>query len=121
MKNNHGQTLAAFLILIPILGLFMGFLFDIAHLGTEKRKMEHVVKDGIENTLLHHIDLESYLKENLKDITFETLKIEENKVEVHLSKRESSVYSVMLGRKIYKIEVSYQGILEDGKVVLTKE
>lgn len=121
MKNNKGQTLAAFLILIPILGLFMGFLFDIVHLGTEKRRMENVVKDGIQSTLLHHIDLESYLKENLKEITFNQMDIQEEKVTVHISKREESVYSVMLGRKLYTIQVSYTGTLKDGKVVLVKE
>ena len=115
MKNNRGQTLVAFLLVLPVLCMLCGFVFDIGLLNIEKRRMENVVKDTIQYGLKHQEEeairknLEVLLNQNLEDISNQEILIEENRIEIDLSKKQKSLYSIMTGKKIYTLNVHYTG------------
>lgn len=126
MKNNKGQTLVAFLLILPFLCLFCGFIFDVGLLNTEKRKIENVVKDSIEYGLTHTEEnvsknIEVLLKQNIEDVTINQINVSENKVEIEITKKQKSIYSIMVGKSIYTIKVHYAGYFVDSKIKYVKE
>lgn len=125
--NNKGQTLVAFLLVLPFLCLFCGFLFDIGVLQTEKRRMDNVVKDTIQYALNHQeeenvrTNVEVLLNQNLDDIETKETLFDTNKVEILVSKKQKSFYSILMGRKIYTIQSHYVGYFINEEIKLIKE
>ncbi len=121
--KNRGQVLVSFLLLLPILGIFLGFLFDLAYLGTEKRKMENVGKEAIRYGFQEKQEesIKSYLEQNLEDFELKNLKFSEHIISFKIKKKVKSNYSILTGKKIYTISISFEGTLEDGKIIITKE
>lgn len=124
--NNKGQTLVAFLLVLPFLCLLCGFLFDLGLIQTEKRRMDNVVKDTIQYALTHQEEnirrnIEVLLNQNLDDVTVKEILIDDNKVEISISKKQKSLYSIMMGKKIYTIKTYYKGYMTEEGIKFTKE
>lgn len=67
--NNKGQSLVVFVILLPILLLFMAFIFELGNITYLKNKYENEIKSTIEYGLKHQEDenLESKLNRLLDE------------------------------------------------------
>lgn len=130
MKNqNKGQTLVTFILLLPFLLIVFGFIIDYGVLSIEKRRMDNLVKENIEYGL-KSIDLEEsllkqnitvILQENIKEIRQLQITISDHSIDILLEKQYPSLYSVMMGQKIYKIKSHYRGYIDDEKITLVKE
>lgn len=126
MKNNKGQALVTFLLVLPFLLMLCGFLFDVGLLNTEKRKMENVVKDSIQYGFSHQNEntkqnIEVLLKQNIEDVMINQINISESKIEIEITKKQKSFYSIMAGKNIYKIKAHYVGYLTESKITYGKE
>lgn len=125
--NHKGQTLVAFLLLLPFLCLTCGFLFDLGFVQTEKRRVDNVVKDTIQYALMNQEEenvrknVEVLLNQNIDDITSKDILIDQNKVEITVSKKQKSLYSIMMGKQIYTIQTHYVGYLTEEGIQFTKE
>ena len=126
MKNNKGQTLVTFLLLLPFLLILFGFLIDYGLLSTEKRRMENVVKENITYGLEH---LESdvlkqnilvSIRNNIDGIDELEVEIVDNRIDIRVTKQVKSMYSVLVGKNLYRIVVDYHGYIDDGKIILVK-
>ena len=47
MKNRNGQVLIAFMLMLPLILLFLGLIIDIGLVFIEKRKIENNIKSVI--------------------------------------------------------------------------
>lgn len=126
MRNNKGQTLVAFMLILPFLAMLVGFLFDYGIISTKRRKMENVVKDSITYGLTHEEEnleekLNLLLQKNIENIQNEEITIEENKIEITVTTKEKSTYSVFMGKYIYEIKVHYKGYLKEDNIQIIKE
>ena len=129
MKINKSQSLVTFLLLLPFLLILFGFIVDYGMLSIEKRKTDNVVKDNIEYGLQHieedktiwEQNIRIAIRQNIEDIEVLEIVYGENYVDILLSKHYSSLYSIMMGQSIYKIESHYRGYIDDGKITLVKE
>ncbi len=65
--NNKGQTLALFVILIPIILLLFMFIIDIGNLYVEKRKIENILDVAIEYKN-ENKDVKGFINKNINDI-----------------------------------------------------
>lgn len=121
MKDNRGQVLVAFVILIPIIIMLMVLIIDVGLLYTEKRDTENVVKDiisyGLDNLDLEEGILQTKLTKlvnaNLEDVNLLDIKIEENNIEINITRSKKSEFSNIYKNAKYEIKVDYVGNITD--------
>jgi len=121
MKDNRGQVLVAFVILIPIIIMLMVLIIDVGLLYTEKRNTENVVKDiisyGLDNLDLEEGILQTKLTKlvnaNLNDVKLLNIEITENSIEINITRNKKSEFSNIYKDAKYEIKVSYVGNITD--------
>ncbi len=129
MNNKHGQVLIVFLLLLPILLMFMGLITDMGYNYMEKRKMDDVVKDTIKYAFDHleedrqvlRDDMNNLLTKNISDIKENDIIIDTNLVKISLSKENEGLFGKLLNKKLYQISSSYYGYMDNGKLKIIEE
>lgn len=126
MLNKKGQVLIIFVILLPLLVIVLGLLFDLVNLGLNKRKLDSVIKEsvryGLENYDLPDRDynIEQLIYENIEDI--ENISIYDNNgLVISVSKKYQGIFKMLFSNNIYKIECTYYGSNEFGSIEIRKE
>lgn len=124
LKNNHGQTLVAFVLLIPIISILLFMVIDYGLMSYETRKVSNIMKSAIEYGL-HNLDknnvvdkMNDLIVKNIDEDTILNLevKIENGNIIIVLEKK----YQGMLKMFYKKIKLSYQGNMMDGEIHITK-
>lgn len=122
--NNKGQTLVTFIILIPLVFLLLGLIYDIGVLVVEKKKIENSIKEIMEYSL-NNIDDSSLsdkinfnLKKNLKDINI-TTSINNNIIKINIKKEIKTILIKVISKT--KLDITYKGEIKDNKIIITKE
>ena len=109
MKNNHGQVLVIFVILLPLLCLFTAYVVDTSYISYEKNKLDNineVISDYASNSSKIEIeDIRNLIKENDKDIIIKKIDID-NKINIELEKEINSIFGKLIGKNKYKITSS---------------
>ena len=121
MKNldNKGQSLIAFILLLPVMLLFMTSLWEVGQLEVTKNKYESEIKDTIKYGLKHINDenigekLETIINKNLKGQ--KELNIDGNQIKI------SYEYESKIFNKKVKTKISYIGHIENNKIIIEKE
>jgi Flp pilus assembly protein TadG len=84
MKNNKGQVLTAFIIMIPIIFMLMAILFDVGLVYIEKRKIDNELKDVINyafNVNKDDINIENDIMKIIKENnSYDKLIVDKNKI-----------------------------------------
>lgn len=128
MKNKNGQVLVAFMLMLPLIILFLGLIIDSGLIFVEKRRVENNIKSLInyrfesdlnENDLYSAID--NLLNKNIDNIKQKQINISTNYVKITVNKEVSGIFPYMFNRDNYKINISYKGYMSSGKLVITKE
>lgn len=98
MKNNKAQALVIFVIFLPVIILFISYIFDTIRINYEENKINNIAliisnkdKDKVCEIVL----------KNDKDIICN--KIDD---EVILNKRIKSIFGKIIGKDFYDIKVS---------------
>lgn len=116
--NNKGQSLVAFILLLPVILLFMTSLWEIGDASVTKAKYENEIKSTIKYGL-NHLEEEN-IREKIENLIFDLkgpkiITIEENKIAIKYE------YSYQIFNNKKQIKISYIGYKENDKIIIEKE
>lgn len=121
--NNKGQTLLAFVLLLPIFLIFMAFVIDTGYLLKENTKLNSLTKTILKETEKYY-DTSEYKEQierlyELNKVQLAVLELQDN----HLQVKETvpSIFGKLIGLKEYEIAVSYQLNKQDNGLEFIKE
>ena len=118
--NSKGQSLVVFVVLLPVLLLFMAFIFELGNITYLKSKYENEIKSTIEYGLKHQEDenlkskLNRLLDENLEGN--KEISITENSIEIHITHNPNGIYSELFKQQ-FEISLTYIGQFDTGKII----
>ncbi len=105
MKNNKGQALVEFIIVLPILLLIIMAIIDLGNIFVKKYSLENHVDTVYEMYIANDENsINNYIKENSLVLNYEN---NEEYIEINLSKTikvNTPILNNILG-KDYKVEV----------------
>lgn len=99
MLNNKGQSLVIFVIVLPILLLFISYVFDVITINYERNRLNNIavqIKDNV-NTLTDD-EIVILVNKNDKEIDVD---IKEN--EIKLSKNIKGIFNKITKQEYYNI------------------
>ena len=118
--TNKGQILPLFVLLIPVLLIFVGYIVDIGLMYTEKRKMTNICKDAI----VYYIDHESndevynntiiFINKNIKNVNVDINDYGES-ITISIKKKHKSLYNIININT--EINITYTGYKIDKRIV----
>ena len=101
MLNNKGQSLVIFVICLPLLLLFLTYIFDIVSVKYEKRKITNLANNIIA----------SEKKENMCELALkndENIICNVNDTKLEIKKRVKSLFGKIINKDYYEIKVSIE-------------
>ncbi len=117
--NRRGQTLIAFIILIPLLIGVTAFVVDTGLVISEKIHLKEVTKTVIRDTIKNpdEVKIKKLLQDN--DIDGDKLKIEtgDNYIVINNEIEVESIFGAIIGLKEYKIKIAIKGRIENNKLI----
>lgn len=121
--DNKGQSTVIFIILIPIFLLVLAFIFDNALIIVQNTRYKSVTKTIINDMLSNsYSDYPKFVKEMYEKNGYETdsldVKYENNYLIIYNDHSYQSFFGNLLGIKSYRIEVNYQGHVENNEVII---
>ena len=126
MKNNKGQVLTAFIIVIPIIFMLMAVIFDIGLLYIEKRKIDNQLKDTIYyafNNNKNDNEIENNIIKIVKEnYDYDKLIVDknDNNIKIELKKTYKSLFSLMFKKANYEIITKYRALKVNDEIVIRK-
>lgn len=125
--NNKGQTLLAFVLLLPVFIIFMAFVCDTGFVLKENTKLNNLTKTILKETQDDY-DSSSYQDEikklydlnDEKDIDLK-INLKSDSKTIEITKNVPSIFGNVIGIKNYKISVKYNIKKENEKLVIEKE
>ena len=126
MMNNKGQTLVIFIVFLPLLLIIMATVIDIGLMYYEKNKLDNlnmmVTEFGIDNIENENIkiEIENLINKNDSEAELKRLEIDDNKIEINLTKMTKSTFGNIIGIKEYEINSTYIGTNTDNKKEIKK-
>ena len=123
--NNKGQTLVIFVLLLPLFILLFACVIDASILFYEEHKLNNINQMVIEYKM-YHIEaneekVEEYIKKNDQDVHIEKITMDDEKVEIFLSKEVKSLFGQIIGLKHYDIQSSYRGLIDKKEIQKIEE
>ena len=125
--NNKGQSLAIFVIFVPVFIMMGTYVVDVSFAKYNERRLDNLNKQVI-NYGLKHIDEEPYdnmvdlIYQNDSDIDFYEINInnETKEISVTLSKSTKGFFGSIVGKEIYNEKSSLKGYIKDDKKIIEK-
>ena len=126
--NNKGQSLAIFVIFVPVFIMIGTFVVDVSFAKYNERRLDNLNKQVI-NYGLKHIDEEPYdnmvdsIYQNDSDIDSYEINInnETKEISVTLSKSTKGFFGSIVGKEIYNEKSSLKGYIKDDKKIIEKK
>ena len=126
--NNRGQSLAIFVIFVPVFIMMGTFVVDVSFAKYNERRLDNLNKQVI-NYGLKHIDEEPYdnmvdwIYQNDSDIDSYEINInnETKEISVTLSKSTKGFFGSIVGKEIYNEKSSLKGYIKDDKKIIEKK
>ncbi len=125
--NKKGQTLIVFVLLLPLVLLFLAFVVDTGILIKEQIKSNSTLKSILITTYKdkEQVGYEEEIKELLmqNQLPIEGVKIKKNQdeVSVALTYEKESIFGQIIGIKTYKIQVKLKAMEEQNQIKIVKE
>lgn len=122
--NNKGQSLAVFVLIIPIIILLFILVLDYGMISVEKRKISSSVKSSIKYGL-KKIDNEN-IQDDLKKLIYKNINQDSiKKLEIQINNDSISVDIVVKYDGVFNfitnnIKVCYTGSIVDNKIKIIK-
>lgn len=122
--NNKGQSLAAFIIILPIIILLLVLVLDYGLLSVEKRNITSDIKTSIKYGL-NNLE-NSNNSNNIKELIYKN--IDQNKIkklDIDITNNSVSIDIIVKYDSIFKIinneiKLSYIGTIENNKIEVKK-
>lgn len=126
--NNKGQSLAIFVIFVPVFIMMGTYVVDVSFAKYNERRLDNLNKQVI-NYGLKHIEEEPYdnmvdlIYQNDSDIDFYEINInnETKEISVTLSKSTKGFFGSIVGKEIYNEKSSLKGYIKDDKKIIEKK
>lgn len=128
MKNNRGQVLIVFILLLPVFFMLAGLIIDGGYLFIEKRNMDNNVQDALKYGL-KHTDIETsilknklkrQLQSNIENVKLVQIEINNKTIEITVNKTRKSIFTVIYSKYEYEISAHYRGYINNEKVIIRK-
>ena len=127
MMNNKGQTLIAFVIILPIFILFLAFIVDTGLILKEKSKLNWSTKSIIQS--LYQKRFESHFQEQTIDLFKKNeiptenlnLEVKNDTITVTNDYEIESIFGKIIGIKQYKVHLNITFQIEKDKLTIKKE
>lgn len=124
--NNRGQTLALFIILIPVLLLFAAFVIDSGVMVRENTKLNSVTKLIINETIDEINDPK--INDKIKNLYIRNgiptdkviIKIKDNKLTISNEYVKISMFGYIIDNYEYKVKIKLTGYKENDKIIIEK-
>lgn len=118
--NNKGQSLVMFIIIIPIFCLILTLVYDVGSAIYEKNRLSNtsymVIDHGLDN--IDNVNenwLIDLVMKNTKNLSYVSVVIEGNQIEVKLSKEIKGVIGKMFGFNLIEAKSHYKGKIINGE------
>ena len=117
--NNKGQSLVMFIIIIPIFLLVFTLVYDVGSAIYEKNRLSNtnymVVDYGLDNIdSVSEVELIELAQKNINNLNYISVVIEDNRVEIILSKEIKGIIGKMFGFNLIETNSHYEGTIIDG-------
>ena len=116
--NNKGQSLIIFVLILPVIVLFVAFLIDSSLSIMEKSKIDGIISSNMQNSLNKDIrDVEKIKKVLVKNAKMDVdVKIVDDKLVVKAKSTKKSVFGKILNFSWYELDFNYCGSYLDKKI-----
>lgn len=126
--NSKGQSLAIFVIFVPVFIMIGTLVVDVSFARYNVRKLDNINKLVI-NYGLEHIESDPY--DTMVDLIYKNdsevddyeikINLEEKKINVNISKSTKGFFGSIVGKEIYKEKSSFIGYIKDDKKIIEKD
>lgn len=126
--NSKGQSLAIFVIFMPVFIMIGTLVVDVSFARYNVRKLDNINKLVI-NYGLEHIESDPY--DTMVDLIYKNdsevddyeikINLEEKKINVNISKSTKGFFGSIVGKEIYKEKSSFIGYIKDDKKIIEKD
>ena len=116
--NNRGQSLITFVLILPLLVLFIAFFIDSSLSIAEKSKLEGSVYDNLVKVLEEDIrDIDKISNAIKKNVDSDILVIiDEDNIKINAKSHKKNIFGKMFKLPYYDLEVNYCGNYLDKKI-----
>lgn len=120
MMNKKGQVLVTFVLLIPIIIMFLGLIVDVGTNLNERKRIDDTLTNIMSYSLKNKETItEELIKENIKEnLDYDNLNIllNEESLQINLVKKSNSVFGNLFEIGINKIEMTLIGDFLTGEI-----
>lgn len=118
--NNKGQSLALFIVIIPIILLMFVFVYDVGNSMYEKNRLSNACETAMEYGLsnidtVNESDLIDLIMKNTDNVNNISVVIENSKIEIKAEKEINNIFDGISGLNIDNIQCEYHGKINNGK------
>lgn len=121
--NNKGQTLAVFIIVLPVILLLICITIDLGHLYLEKKEIQNTVKEIIKDELNNEPDKNRIIKlinKNLENVNIEKIEVNSNMIIIKIAKQYKGLFQNIL-KNNKTINITYKGYKIGNDITIKKE
>lgn len=116
--NNRGQSLIMFVLILPLIALFIAFFIDSSLSLMEKNKLDGIITSNMEEAINNDIRDEEKIKSAIKknDDVDVFVSIVSDHLHVIVKSKKESVFGKLLNFDYYKLEYNYCANYQDKKI-----
>ena len=126
--NNRGQSLALFIVFIPVIIMVGTLVVDISYAKYNNRKINSIAKEVLDYGLTNidsnpyndMIDLIYKNDENIDEYKID-IKVDEKQIDISLSKTIKGFFGSIVGKEIYIEKCSYTGYFKEQEKIIEKK
>ena len=124
--NNKGQTLALFIVILPILAMLVVFIYDIGRMTLLRSELDDInymaISYGLDNiSSIDNNKLEEIIKKNKNDIDKISININDGKIEILLEDNIKNNFKILSNTNMFKVKSSYYGYLNEDKKIIERD
>lgn len=126
--NERGQSLALFVIFLPVIMMIGTLVIDIGLANYNKHKLDEISKSVLDYGL-NNIDNDPY--SNMVDLIYQNdsdidsyeidMDLDNRKIKLVIKKATKGVFGSIIGKEIYKEESSYVGYFKEENIVIERD
>ena len=116
--NKRGQSLIIFVLMLPIIVLFIAFLIDSSLSIVEKNKIDGIITANMKSSLELEIRDFDKIKKAISDNDNldASVNIVDDKLSIQVKSTKKSLFGSILNFSWYKLEFNYCGNYSDKKI-----
>ncbi len=109
MKQNRGQVLVLFLLLLPFILIFMALIIDYGLLTLNKSKLNKTLDKTLENAVEYNLsedEINNLINKNIDDISYIDIKTNEREVKIHIKKNIKTGFINIYGKNLTEFDIT---------------